>query len=337
MKKNKIEINYTSLHNTESIRVIYRNFCFKKKIIKSKLYKIFFLLILIILFISLFIISKIHIKIFQYFSYNLKKKKNKFIQYFFKEKESNENIWKQEKLVIHSLGEYNNTAYTNSYEGLNYYHIIKKMNLIEADFLLTKDEHIICAHDYEIFKYKIPNFTEFKQSRTRGNLTPITFEDLVKFMYTYKELYIITDTKYTDILGIEKEFNEMTTILNKYIDVNKRFIIEIYNEKMYEFLKLKKYPFNHFLFTLYQRLNYPYNYTDMENIFKYCNEKHIDGIIMWDYWFNERISNFSHIYSIPVYLHTVNDIQKIIKLLNQGAKAIFTDNITNDILEKYLK
>lgn len=57
---------------------------------------------------------------------------------------------------------------------------------------------------------------------------------------------------------------------------------------------------------------------------------------MWDNWFNERISNFSYLYSIPVYLHTVNDIQKVIKLFNQGAKGIFTDNITNDILEQYL-
>ena len=248
----------------------------------------------------------------------------------------NKNKWKKEKLVIHALGEYNNTIYTNSFEGLNYYHIIKKMNLMEADFLLTKDEHIVTAHDYEVFNYKKPTYKEFKQSRTRGNLTPITFEDMVQFMYTHKELYIITDTKYSDITRIEKEFNEMTQILAKYKDVNERFIIEIYNEKMYEFLKLKNYPFNHFLFTLYQRLTYPYNYTDMENIFKYCKENQIDGIIMWEKWFNDRISNFSYLYSTPVYLHTVNDIQKAIKLLNQGAKGIFTDNITNDILEKYL-
>ena len=248
----------------------------------------------------------------------------------------NKNKWKKEKLIIHALGEYNNTIYANSFEGLNYYHIIKKMNLMEADFLLTKDEHIVSAHDYKIFNYKKPTYKKFKESRTRGNLTPITFEDLVQFMYTHKELYIITDTKYSDITRIEKEFNEMVQILDKYKDVNERFIIEIYNEKMYEFLKLKNYPFKYFLFTLYRRLTYPYNYTDMENIFKYCKENQIDGIIMWDNWFNERISNFSYLYSIPVYLHTVNDIQKVIKLFNQGAKGIFTDNITNDILEQYL-
>ena len=73
----------------------------------------------------------------------------------------------------------------------------------------------------------------------------------------------------------------------------------------------------------------------MENIFKYCKENKIDGIIMWSNWLNERISYFSKINSIPVYLNTVNNRQVIIKLLNQGAKAIFTDNLTKDILNNY--
>ena len=250
---------------------------------------------------------------------------------------TNKDKWKYELFVMHALGGYNKTIYTNSYEGLNYYYLVKKMKLMEADFQLTNDSHIVTAHDYSAFNHRIPSFEEFNNSRTNGNLTPMTFEDLVIYMYDHKDLYIITDTKYTDLERIEIEFNEMTEILSKYEDVNERFIIEIYNERMYEFLRQKNYPFNHFLFTLYQRLSYPYNFNSMEEIFKYCKENGIEGIIMWDVWFNNRISVFSQNYSIPVYLHTVNDIEKVVKLLNQGAKAIFTDYLNYEVLEEYLK
>ena len=122
------------------------------------------------------------------------------------------------------------------------------MNLLEADFILNKDDHIVSAHDYDIFNNSRPSFQEFKNAREKGNLTLLSFEDIVKYMYVNKELYIITYTKYTDLVNIGKEFNEMTEILINYENVNERFIIEIYNEKMYEFLRQKRYPFNHFLF-----------------------------------------------------------------------------------------
>lgn len=238
---------------------------------------------------------------------------------------------------MHALGKFNNTIYSNSYESLNYYYEVKKMKLMEADFILTNDDHIIVAHDYEIFNKSAPSLEEYKKSRTRGNLTPMIFEDLVKYMYNHEDLNIITDTKYTDFTSIKKEFNEMTEILSKYGNVNERFIIQTYNERMYEFLRSEKYPFNHYLFTLYQRVSYPINMDEIEKIFNYCKEKGIDGIVMWDFWFNDNIINLAKKYSIPIYLHTVNDIEKTVQFICQGVKAIYTDNITYDILEEYQK
>ncbi len=240
-------------------------------------------------------------------------------------------------MVVHALGKFNNMFYTNAYESLNYYYVVKKMKLMEADFLLTNDSHIVTAHDYHIFNDRIPSLEEFKTTRTRGNLTPMTFEDLVKYMYNHEDLYIITDTKYADLPNIEKEFNEMTEILSKYENVSERFIIEIYNEQMYEFLRSKKYPFNNFLFTLYLRIANPRNMRVMESIFKYCKEKGIEGIIMPLEWYNDKINNFSKNYNVPLYIYSISEIEKAIELLNQGIKAIFSYNITYDMLEEHLK
>ena len=49
-------------------------------------------------------------------------------------------------------------------------------------------------------------------SKTKGNLSPLTFEDLVIFMEHNKDLYIITDTKNKDKNNIQIEFDEMTEI-----------------------------------------------------------------------------------------------------------------------------
>ena len=61
-------------------------------------------------------------------------------------------------------------------------------------------------------------------SKTKGNLSPLTFEDLVIFMEHNKDLYIITDTKNKDKNNIQIEFDEMTEIWTRHKGVVERFI-----------------------------------------------------------------------------------------------------------------
>ena len=244
--------------------------------------------------------------------------------------------WEKEKLIIHALGEYNQTKYTNSLEALNYWYFKENMTVLEVDFYLTKDNHIILAHDFKHSK-RIPTLDEFKNKmRTRGNLTTMNFEDLVIFMEKNKNLYIITDTKYTDLRSIKIEFDEMTKILNYHKGVNERFIIQIYNEKMFLFLKKKNYPFSFFIFTLYLRWDESNNLDDLENIFRFCKKNKIRGIIMFHYLFGNSISNLSKKYSVPIYLHTVNNLKKIDEYFKKGIKGIMTDNVSNKLYNEYL-
>ena len=219
--------------------------------------------------------------------------------------------WENEKLIMHALGEYNKAIYTDSLEALKYWYFENNMVVMEADFQLTRDNHIVLAHDFNHLKSK-PNLEEFKNNtKIPGNLTTMTFEDLVIFMEKNKDLYIITDTKYSDIRHIGIEFDEMTGILNRHKGVNERFIIELYNEGMYLFLKEQEYPFNAFLFNLYLRWGDKNNLADLESIFKFCKENNIKGILMFDFLYGDYIDNFSKKYSVPIYLHTVNNLTKI--------------------------
>jgi len=240
--------------------------------------------------------------------------------------------WEEEKLVVHALGRYNNTIYTNSLEALKYWYG-KNMRLMEADFHLTQDNHTVTAHDFSHLS-KTPTLEEFKKSYAKGYLTPMTFEDLVIFMEQHPDLYIITDTKFTDKERIQIEFDEMTEILSRHKSVNERFIIEIYNEQMFLFLKEKKYPFKFFMFTLYQRWD-ERNYDELEKIFAFCAEHNINAIILFEGLFNSRINELSKKYAIPIYLHTVNSLVKITNFL-KDVKGVFTDDVTKAMLNEYI-
>ena len=249
-----------------------------------------------------------------------------------KNKSDNSSKWEKQRLIVHALGKINNTKYSNSFEGLNYWYFEKKMRLMEADFNLTLDNHTVLTHGFGR-RERPPTLAEFKKNRVKGYLTPLSFEDLVIFMEQHDDLYIITDTKFDDITHIQIQFDEMTEILSRHKNVNNRFIIEIYNERMYLFLKEKKYPFKYFMFTLYKRWENR-NYTDLENIFSFCKEKEINGIIMYSFLFNSRINKLSKKYSIPLYVHTENNIFRIAEFLKR-VRGVFSDEVDNSSLDAY--
>ena len=244
-------------------------------------------------------------------------------------------LWFKKKLIMHSLGGYKNFNYVNSLESLKYWYFEKKMNLMEADFMLTKDNHTVLTHDFGDLMF-VPTLEEFKKLRAKGNTTRMSFKDLVLFMIENKDLYIITDTKYSDIERIEIEFDEMTSILNNHTELYERFIIEIYNEKMYLFLKEKNYPDKYFIFTMYQRWDFSIGFHDFENILDFCKRNKIIAILMFSFLFNENILQLTRNYSMPIYLHTVNNITEAVNFMKRGVKGIITDNISDELLDKYL-
>ena len=198
-----------------------------------------------------------------------------------------------------------------------------------------KGNQIIYPYDAEI-EYLGSTGTQWIDTSYKGNTTRMTFKDLVLFMEKNKDLYIMTDTKYIDVQSIEIEFDEMTSIINNHKELYERFIIEIYNEKMFFFLKEKNYLFKYFVFTLYQRWEPQLGLKDLENIFDFCSKYKINAILLFSNLLNESFLKFSLNYSIPIYLHTVNDIGNSVDFLKKGVKGIITDNITYQLLEQYL-
>ena len=156
-------------------------------------------------------------------------------------------------------------------------------------------------------------------------------------MENNKDLYVITDTKYDDIFKISIQFEKMTSILKNHTELYERFIIEILNEKMYLYLKEEKqYLFKYYIFALYLRWDFSKGLKDFENILNFTKKNKINAIAMDLNLFNQATIQLLRNYSIPVYLHTVNNIERAVDLIQKGVKGIMTDNLTYDLMDKYL-
>ena len=66
-------------------------------------------------------------------------------------------------------------------------------------------------------------------------------------------------------------------------------------------------------------------------------QKGIEGIIMPYEWFRKEILELSKKYNVPIYIYSIANIEKAVELFNLGIKAIYSYNLTYDILEEHLK
>ena len=136
--------------------------------------------------------------------------------------------------MAHALGGINGQAYTNSKEAIeNSYK--KGMKLFEVDIKLTSDEKLVCVHGWSKKDYeerlgitynnenRVMSYEQFINTKIKGKYTTMSFEDLIKYMKKYNDIYVMLDigrklydeTKkiYEDILNIAKN----KKILNRLI------------------------------------------------------------------------------------------------------------------------
>lgn len=268
-------------------------------------------------------------------------------EYFMYKYRSHKKQWYDtEKIVVHALGEIDDTTYTNSKEALeNSYQ--KGARFMECDFSITADNQLVACHDWD-FWYRgqnsvengtggyIPDFAEFMSKSVkghciamegapiRGDFTALSGEDLIIYMKEHPDLYIITDTKdgNSDTLDVPFKLLVELAEINDCEEVLQRFIVQIYHKPMYEIVK-KIYPFQNYIFTLYQE---PFDGSEdmMEEYAKFCMIHNIDVITMWEDLYSDKLSDIAERYNIQLFVHTVNDKEQVNGLLEKNV-GVYTD------------
>lgn len=246
--------------------------------------------------------------------------------------EQNKKWYEDNRLVAHALGAIEDKKETNSKEA--FIHSWENgYKVMEADFSFTSDGILVVRHDFDQDSYynleqKVNGSTEMNSSRFSNEkinfrYTPITATQLLTLLAEYEDVYLITDTKYTDTKRIQKEF---TTIVNAAKamgkeDILNRIVVQIYNTEMLDTVK-QIYPFANWIYTLYQTPNPNY-----DEIAAFCANNGIDVVtVNYEAVKKENIQKLTA-KGIRVYAHTVNRMLDFKMMLEAGCYGIYTDYI----------
>ncbi len=223
-------------------------------------------------------------------------------------------------------------AFINSYE-LGY-------RVFEADIQITSDNVMVLRHDWgsdlgqgESFGWSgddkpVPTEKQFVEAPVCGNYTPLTLENWFHIMKDYPDIYMVTDTKYSNTVEEQFQLFVDTAKACGCEEVLKRVIVQIYYPAMYEEV-MAVYPFQNIILTLYY-----IGYAGGKETAGFCQEKGIPVLVMPYTWWNSGILEELADYDVKVYLHTVDDEDEAASLFEQGADGIYTDNITPEIIKK---
>lgn len=225
----------------------------------------------------------------------------------------------QEKWVAHAGGSINGLLYTNSLEALNHSYQ-SGLKLIEIDFEWTKDQHLVLLHDWDenlTGVYGVApgarTLTQFIDLNKSAKLTPLTIHDLFIWLDQHPSATIITDIK-------SKSVKALAWIAKHYPAYAERFIPQIYAFHEYELVR--KLGYYRVILTLYK------THVSDQALIAFCKTHPVWAVTMSKH----RVSK-SHITSalarinIPVYVHTINEDEKIKAMFDNGVFGIYTDKI----------
>lgn len=226
--------------------------------------------------------------------------------------------YKNINFVIHGGGSLDSKGYLNSIESVEYY-INNNCNLIELDFVFTKDDEIICSHYLEYYEnYSIenrPTLEEAKNAKIDNLYSTLDFGLLIEILKQNPSVKIVFDTKESDCKKLISKMLEIS--YNENFNLKERMIIQVYSYDNY--LEMNEFDFEEYWFTNY-KVNY--NSNKIKKYFSKC--ENVTTIVLFkNEWKYFKFLNFKTNKKIAV--HTVNEKNFIKFLQNHGVDYIYCD------------
>lgn len=240
--------------------------------------------------------------------------------------------WANHKFIAHAMGGIDGKTYTNSLEAFKH-NYDNGHRVFEVDFALTSDGHLVARHDWresyakqlqqiipEDKKNQPLTLEEFKNLKVNEKYTPLSFYDVAVLMSEYKDIYIVTDTKFTVDPEVTKQFTELVSTA-KEVDptILDRIVPQIYNEPMLDII-MKVYDFDSFIYTLYNR--YSFNEDDAV---KFVDEKGIKVVATYEQRYTDDFVKKLEEKGVLTFMHTFNTVEGIEKYKEKGVQGFYTD------------
>lgn len=244
--------------------------------------------------------------------------------------------WTNHPYIAHAFGGILGDSYTNSYEAflLNYQ---LGHRVFEVDFYLTDDGETVAAHDPKHWSENatLPNnlhitgtdnsaktftYNNFMSSLWYDKYHAIDLAMLFQIMQEYPDIYIVTDTKYSDTEHVEQQFSAFYSAAAA-IDLSllDRFIPQIYLPEMLDDI-MKIYPWKSVIYTLYANPNWT-----PENVLEFAEQSGVKFITIPASGVAAGLPEPWQPSDFQIAVHTVNQLDTIEKLRSFGVSVFYTD------------
>ena len=223
------------------------------------------------------------------------------------------------KRIAHAGGSIEGDTYTNSHEALDY-NIKRGFELFEIDFSWTKDQQLLCIHDWDrsfnrLFGFQIKQrptmeaFEKLNQEKSRYNIC--TLNSLKNLMEKNKHIKIITDIK-------EKNIKALRIIAQEIKDYDSRIIPQIYHPSEYK--RVKKLGYKNIIWTLYKFSG------NNDRVLDQVDHLKLFAVAMPQKRAKEKLGIKLKEKGIPTYVHTINSKEELrIYKKNFGITEVYTD------------
>ena len=241
-------------------------------------------------------------------------------------------------LVAHAFGGIDKTAYTNSLEAFVHNYGLGH-RVFEVDFDLTQPENIlVAAHDGAYWQDQIRDNTSsppkldftydnFMSQKIYDKYTTLDCEKVIDLMIEYPDIYIITDTKYTDEHFVNLQFSQLVECAKKKdVAVLDRIIPQIYNEEMLTWV-MDVYSFKSVVFTLYATEWTP------QSVYDFCKKSNVKFVTLHYSLVTEEIIELWDGLDITIACHTSNKQKRASHLFSLGVDFMYTDFLTPDMVK----
>lgn len=244
--------------------------------------------------------------------------------------------WQKETLIAHACGGIDETNYTNSKEAFeNSY--ANGMRSIEVDFVLTADEKLVCCHDWddelssEYGEGYVYTEEEFLALKLHDKYTPMSLGMLFELMQQYEDVWVITDTKEMESEPVRKEFEILVKTAEEMgcVELLDRLVVQLYSHEMYDVVE-EIYSFPEYILTLYQ-LDEPDEAAFIEHC-RFSKSRGIETITMRFGWARPELVEIANRYGIDIYVHTINNMDRLEELQAIGVKGFYTDYVLPEYL-----
>ena len=233
----------------------------------------------------------------------------------------------EEGVILHGAGELTDTEgspalRTNSVEALT--HCLEEgSHFIELDLKSTADGKLVCLHGWSrwldaqgVEGQESHTLEEFLAGSIVGGFTPMSMDEAAQLLRAYPDVYVIVDMK-----DSSKE-EDYQLLAESCPDLMGRLIVQIYHASQYE--TLRDMGYSNIIYTLYKTME---EERTPEELREFCDSHLIVGIALKRKWAaDEAYFEALRQLNIPLYVHTLDDPEKIRRLYERGAAAVYTNH-----------